>query len=395
MNKRTFLSVFFLLIGIFFVGAQDINPMLSAFQKSFARGSLSTKIQVLQDSSKVTDKSMGPLYLQSLRFIIVNNVTLHDDAAAKELTRLTIRLSGLRHYNETADLMWKLFNETSDSGIQIEILSALGELKPSQTIVTKLNDWLRDINGKAQKGDVINTKLFTEAVSTLGKIGDASSFNVVFSTAALHYSDAVTEAASSALKKLGTDYTTALIDVIKNNVPREKLMAVNLAVSSTNLTSGNKGRIFQAALTVGLTGKGVGKKDTEILRSLRFEGAKQLTKLKWTSASPLALENFKKTRQEVESGLASTSQLVESIKFLGSVNTHEAAVQLSMYLEVLNSLKERGQQVKTQVIMAVINSLGELGDKSAFDNLLYTGYLDYPSSVKKAAREALNNLKTD
>lgn len=395
MNKRTFLSVFFLLIGIFFVGAQDINPMLSAFQKSFARGSLSTKIQVLQDSSKVTDKSMGPLYLQSLRFIIVNNVTLHDDAAAKELTRLTIRLSGLRHYNETADLMWKLFNETSDSGIQIEILSALGELKPSQTIVTKLNDWLREINGKAQKGDVINTKLFTEAVSTLGKIGDASSFNVVFSTAALHYSDAVTEAASSALKKLGTDYTAALIDVIRNNVPREKLMAVNLAVSSTNLTSGNKGRIFQAALTVGLTGKGVGKKDTEILRSLRFEGAKQLTKLKWTSASPLALENFKKTRQEVESGLASTSQLVESIKFLGSVNTHEAAVQLSMYLEVLNSLKERGQQVKTQVIMAVISSLGELGDKSAFDNLLYTGYLDYPSSVKKAAREALNNLKTD
>ncbi len=395
MNKRTFPSIFFLIISIFFVGAQDINPMLSAFQKSFARGSLSTKIQVLQDSSKVTDKSMGPLYLQSLRFIIMNNETLHDDATAGELSRLTIRLSGLRHYDETAGLMWKLFNETSDTGIQIEILSALGELKPSQTIVTKLNDYLKEINEKAQKGDTINTKLFTEAVSTLGKIGDASSFNVVFSTAALHYSDAVTEAASSALKKLGTDYAAALIDVIKNNVPQEKLMAVNLAASSTKLTPENKGRIFQAALTAGLTGKEVGKKDAGILRSLRFEGAKQLTKLKWASASPLALGNFKKTTQEVESGRASTSQLVESINFLGSVNTHEAAVQLSMYLEVLNSLKERGQQVKTQVIMAVINSLGELGDKSAFDNLLYTGYLDYPSSVKKAAREALNNLKTD
>jgi len=395
MNKRTFPCIFFLLISIFFVGAKDINPMLSAFQKSFARGSLSTKIQVLQDSSKVTDKSMGPLYLQSLRFILVNNVTLRDDATAGELSRLTIRLSGLRHYDETADLMWKLFNETSDRGIQIEILSALGELKPSQTIVTKLNDWLREINGKAEKGDTINTKLFTEAVSTLGKIGNTSSFNVVFSTAALHYSDAVTEAAYSSLKKLGIDYAAALIDVIKNNVPQEKLMAVKLAASSTKLTPENKGRIFQAALTAGLSGNEVGKKDAEILRSLRFEGAKQLTKLKWTSASPLALENFKKTQQEVESGRASTSQLVESINFLGSVNTHEAAVQLSMYLEVLNSLKERGQQVKTQVIMAVINSLGELGDKSAFDNLLYTGYLDYPSSVKKAAREALNNLKTD
>ena len=38
--------------------------------------------------------------------------------------------------------------------------------------------------------------------------------------------------------------------------------------------------------------------------------------------------------------------------------------------------------------------IGIIGDAIAFDHLLYSGYLDYPASVKRAAREALNNLKS-
>jgi len=110
-------------------------------------------------------------------------------------------------------------------------------------------------------------------------------------------------------------------------------------------------------------------------------------------ASTLAVENFDRTLEDVNNGLLSSGSLIEAINFLGSVGTHEAAVRLSSYLEVLNSQKERGQPVNTQVVISVINNLNLLGDKSSFDNLLYAGYLDYPSSVKQAAREALNNLK--
>lgn len=41
----------------------------------------------------------------------------------------------------------------------------------------------------------------------------------------------------------------------------------------------------------------------------------------------------------------------------------------------------------------MIDSLAKLGDKSAFDYLLYVGYLEYPESIKKAARDALSGLK--
>ena len=72
--------------------------------------------------------------------------------------------------------------------------------------------------------------------------------------------------------------------------------------------------------------------------------------------------------------------------------THEAAVRLALYLDILNSDVENGKKVEDNIVLAVIRSLGELGDNVAFDYLLYAGYLDYSDSIKKAARESLNRL---
>lgn len=277
----------------------------------------------------------------------------------------------------------------------MEILSALGEIDTPVNIIEEMNDWLGKENEKVREGTTVPFGLVSEMVTTLGKLGSPSSFNVLFSTGALKYNNEITGKAASALKKLGTDYAESLIDVIQNNKPEEKLAAVDLAVADKELTDAEKGKIFQAALETVLLNQSLIGKEGPNLRELRLTAVKQLTLLKWTAASALAVQNFNKTIEEIDSGLASTTQLIESINFLGSVNTHEAAVRLSVYLEVLNSRKERGQQVNTQIVMAVIKNLGLLGDKTAFDNLLYAGYLDYSSSVKNAVREALNNLKTN
>ncbi len=399
MIKRQWITILFFLAGTFFVAAQDISPLLTAFQKSFARGSLSTKIQVLQDSAKVTDKSMTPLYLQALQFIVDNSRTLYDDPTAKELTVLTVRLTGLRHESKTAVYLWKLFGETDDDTVRIEILSSLGEMKPPLEVVQAMNSWLKAEIDAVRSGSKVDAGLLSEAVVSLGNIGQPSSFNVVFSTGALQYSKEITQKAAAALKKLGTDYAGSLMDVIKNNVPSEKLLAVTLAASDADLGVEQKGKIFQTALQVGLDQESKkqfhGKDDEGYLEKLRFEGVKELTALHWTAAAPLAIQNFNRTLEEADSGRASVSRLIDSINFLGSVKTHEAALRLSAYLEVINSHKERGEQVDARVVLAVITNLGRLGDRKAFDNLLYAGYLDYPPLVKKAAREALNNLKTE
>jgi hypothetical protein len=64
-----------------------------------------------------------------------------------------------------------------------------------------------------------------------------------------------------------------------------------------------------------------------------------------------------------------------------------------LYLDSLNKEMEKGTVPSKQVVLAVITALGGLGDKTAFDYLLYVTYLEYPEEVIAAARDALAKLK--
>ena len=119
---------------------------------------------------------------------------------------------------------------------------------------------------------------------------------------------------------------------------------------------------------------------------------RMLTKLSRTSATPDVILHFDQTLQEQTLGIGRTSHVLEAIQCLGAMNTHEAAVRLALYLDLLNSDVERGKSVEDEVVLAVIQSIGDLGDKVAFDYLLYAGYLNYSDSNKKAARDSLNRL---
>ncbi len=395
MIRKYFFSVLMLAVVSVSGFTQNTDAMLTAFMKSFARGSLSTKIQVLQDSSKISGRDMCPLYLQASRFVVDNYRTLQDDSAARELSLLTVRLAGLKNCSKTADYLWKLFSETENRQLKIEIISALGGMDVSPDIVAELNRWLEKENDKMRKGEAVDESLVLEMLASLGNIGDKSSFRAVFSTGAIRYSDEITERAVEALKKLKVDYAQSLEDILKHGRIQEKVAVVDLVKSDSEMDEETKGRIFQTALEEALKSyKDLSESDAKELRELRLDTVKELSGLHWSAASALAVENFNRTLEDVNNGLLSSGSLIDAINFLGSVGTHEAAVRLSSYLEVLNSQKERGQPVNTQVVISVINNLNLLGDKSSFDNLLYAGYLDYPSSVKQAAREALNNLKT-
>ena len=85
--------------------------------------------------------------------------------------------------------------------------------------------------------------------------------------------------------------------------------------------------------------------------------------------------------------------LTSVITCMGGMGTTEAAQALSIFLGLLNSETEQKKTYNEQVLLSVIQSLGALGDKSAFDYLLYVGYLDYPETVKQAARDALARLE--
>jgi hypothetical protein len=180
--------------------------------------------------------------------------------------------------------------------------------------------------------------------------------------------------------------------VLRQGFAGEKLSALEWAMERDYFTKEQKGRIAHTALQAGLASSSNATEDRQ-LRELRFAAARRLTELAWSEATPAVIEHFNRTVMEVERGVADETRLREAISCLGSMGTHEAAKRLALYLEVLNSYVENGRGINERVALAVIRNLGKIGDRIAFDHVLYTRYLDYPRSVKETAREVLQDLK--
>jgi len=126
---------------------------------------------------------------------------------------------------------------------------------------------------------------------------------------------------------------------------------------------------------------------------MRFVAAGALGDRRWAPAAPSLMENLDTTIGEFDKGIVDTNHLLDAINELGTTGTHDAAARLTQFLVLINSYTEKGKAYDEKVVTAIVNSLGSLADKVAFDDLMYTQYLNYPTGVKKAAREALDKLK--
>ncbi|MDZ7794039.1 MAG: hypothetical protein U5P10_10230 [Spirochaetia bacterium] len=407
MKKLIFISiVFFLMLSLMNVSAQQAqdqsqaqgqneadNKMLFAYQKNFARGSLATKVQVLQDAASEKGGGMGKLYLQAIRFYLDNFSTLREDPTAIELVKFAARLAGETTYTPATQGLWNLFRQSSEIGIKVAAVQSLGRLlNPDEQLVTSIVNYLEVQNNKFRQGEDVENQVIAETITAVSRIGSNVAFSEIFAAAHLGYPQHIEEKALEALENLEGDTSRMVLQVIKNGFPQEKLAALKWAMEQDTLSNKKKGEIAQRSLSAGLTQVSNQEKQ-EKLRELRYEAVRQLTQLERSEASPLVIDHFDRTNVEVDRGIASKSNLLEAIACVGAMGTREAAVRLSLYLEVLNTYKENGQKVDEQVALAVIKNLGILGDEVAFDHLLYTMYLDYPRSVKQAAREVLSEFK--
>ena len=383
----------FIGLVIFPVSAQDQSEILQAFQKNFVRGNLSTKIQVLQEAATQEGVDMGPLYLQSLDFFINNARIFENDLVAHELAILSVRLIGISGYADALFSLWELFTIDDTKNLRIEVLSALRNLAPvDPRLVKNINRWLEGQNDLLRVGEPVDSDVLEEAVVTLGEIGDDSSFSVLFTVSIIGGSDELDRKAREALYSIEGNFHELILRVIEENPLSEKLEALRISLSNVDLVDREKGQIAELALTKGLYTGVTLATEREFLRQLRYESIRMLTKLSWSTATLDVIEHLDKTIEEKTFGVGRTSHVLEAIQCLGAMNTHEAAVRLALYLDLLNSDVESGKSVEDEIVLAVIQSLGDLGDKVAFDYLLYAGYLDYSSSIKKAARESLDQL---
>jgi len=384
--------VFFLLVSSLW--AQEPQDLLRSFTRNFAIASLDVKMQIIQDAGNSDYFGLGPLYRQAIDYVLDNFTLIDTDQRFRQLAVLAVDQLESAGYTEGKHSVWKLFDTDNDTGVRISCLNALGTLaQGDEEIITYMNLWLQNQNTVFQTGRVPDVYVISAAVRALGELGNQSSFPVLFTTMTVGYTDDISRSARENLFLLDGELKDSMIGILKEGDLAEKKPALEMSLETDRLSEKDKGEIAQFAMDVGLHTAAVDNPSRQIARDLRYIAARALAERKWASATDLAIEHFDTVLLEYDRGLTDKRRVVEAIDCLGAMGTHEAAVRLTQYLVLLNSYTERLQEFDNIIVLAVVENLGGLGDKSAFDDLLYAQYLSYSSEIKKAARDALENLK--
>jgi HEAT repeat protein len=375
--------------------AQDAQKILDTFKRNFAIASLDVKIQILQDAAAgKTAAAMGPLYQQAVDFVTDNSSLIPTDARFNQLAGIGAEQIGAVGYNAGKDSVWKLFSVTQDSQTLVKATAALGVVGAGDAgTVENLNRYIDTQNSLFASGKTPDLAVVAACFKALGSLGDPSSFPVLFSSMNLGYPDQVTAIAKDALLSIKGDFKEMLLGVIKGRPLPEKKLALQMATDSDKLTDEQKAQVAELALDIGLHSGASDAAGKGLLRDIRFQAASILGARKWSHSTGLIIEHLDNSIGEFDKGLVDRNHLLDAIGNLGSMNTHEAAVRLTQFLVLMNSFTEKGKAYDDQVVFAVLQNLGALADKVAFDDLMYTQYLNYSTGVKKAARAALDKLK--
>lgn len=371
--------------------SQDASELIDTYRRNFARSSLGTKYELLKEASSYP--GLGPLYDTAIQFVLNNASLLSSDVLLRDITILSVNMIRRDKYAAASVNLWSLFKVFKENTVRVPILQTLADVaKGNASIVNELNQFLDTQVALYRSSVQLDLAVLDAALSAVGKLGDPSSFPYLFAVYVANMNKAITDRAAASLAILGGDYAAFLAEVIRKNPPVEKASALEAGLRGDALAAEKRAELAEVALTVGVSFQSPSPTDQAALVSLRVLAARELTARKWQRASPLAIKHFYDFQVQYNRGQVSKSNFLESIALLGAMGTQESAQALSLYLQLINTETEQGKSFDEQVTLAVVHNLGLLGDKSAFDYLLYVGYLQYPESVKSAARDALQKL---
>jgi hypothetical protein len=377
------------------VQAQDSKKILETFRRNFAIASLDVKIQILQDAAAgKTAPDMGPLFQQAVDFVFDNAGLIPTDARFSQLAAIGAEQIGAVNYVPGRFSLWKLFQSGVDSLTLGKAATALGVVGAGdEEIIANLNRYVDGQNAIFATGKTPDMAVIAASIKALGRLGSPASFPVLFSSINLGYPDQVSALARDSLLAIKGDFKEMILGVIKSRSLSEKKLALQMALDGEKLSDEQKSQVAEYALDIGLHSSAADAVGKTVLRDMRFVAANALGARKYSHASPFMVEHLDMAIGEFDKGLIDKTSLLSAIQTLGAMGTHEAAVRLTQYLVLINSYTEKDKGYNAEVVVAVVASLGALGDKVAFDDLMYTQYLNYSAAVKKAARTALDSLK--
>ena len=397
--KKLFSStlIFFLLVA--WAYGQSSEELTNAYIRAFDRGGLDAKIGLIVDVGSRGLDGMGPLYEYALEFVLENRARLNSESRYRLLAAAALKQIAAIGYAKNNELLLDLFEVDEHSFMRVPALATLGVTgKGDEAVVRELNKFLDSTNTRVESGLETDMPVVMACIQALGKLGEPSSFPILFNTMKLDsYLRAIQAQAMSALFLIEGGLKENLNRIIDKGLHSEKLEALDFTLETDKLGDGQKTEIAEFALAVALKSKVPRTSNLNVLeigsnRELRFLAARALSRRRWAIMPSLAVENFDVTLREYEQGVTAKAHFLEAIDFMGNTGTPEAADRLVEYLQYVNKIFESGHAIDEQIVLSLLAALVDVGAKKSIDHLLTVQYLDYSNTVKAAADNAVKKL---
>jgi len=394
LNQAALLLTIFM-VSILFVpqlGAQTPGEaILQSYERIFIRSNLSTKVNVLLDAAndEAADQFYGAFCETALRFVIANAPLFPDDPDMINITVGAIKGVGKYNYTPASETLWQAFLRFPDNMIRIEILRTLTLLN-TPLITEKVNQFLADQNRLYGMGPGPDMQIFPALIEMLGKIGNDSSYPVLF-TASFIYPGNLGELALRAINQIQGDFFSFCLGVILKNPPAEKLEALKLAAARNDLNAVQKGILAEAALETALAPTSAERRNQH--RALCDLAIQLIEKAERATALPLVIKYYQQCLDLFRADPSQKQPLLDTISCLAVLKSIDAARLLSLQLGIYNSRINAIKAEEWEFIQALITALGKMGYRASYDSVYQASILPYPAEIKQAAVDALSGLQ--
>lgn len=392
IKKTTIAASVCFLFSAFALTAQSASKA----QIQFIKGNIADKTAAVRQTS---DSGADSLAEQGLDFAVANKPVLGDDRDLSALAVASVlalpKDTGSLTAEKTAQISGKLitvFNLFNDENVRISVLDKLVPLaskNQAPDAVPLINSFLKQEMAAGKQASAVHRS----AINALSAVGTSDSFSIIYDCWKSKTWPQYTEDIEQALVSLSSRYIADAIKVFSVSSVSDDYAFFSLIAKNSTVSPEFKSEIAENALSEAIHSTDDLSQISADTVNLQLDSVRIISDSNWTRAAPLVIRYFALAKDEYNAKVLSESQFVDVINCTAKLASSDTAQTLSDYLANLNKNTEKNDIPSKPVMLAVINSLGALGDKTAFDNLLYVTYLNYPEEVINAARSALAKLK--
>lgn len=358
-------------------------------QRQFIKGNLSDKTAAIREA---TGSDIPLLSQTGLDFVILNKPFLGNDRELSALAAASVLVSPVtaitqRQADSLSDKLAHIFSLYDDETVRIVVLEKLVPLSVqyrSEKAVALVNGYLQTAS---------ENETTKAAVAAAGAIGDSTTFGIIYDAWKTGRWQSLAAETDAALVALSERSIADAVQAISAADMHETCAFFTLLTGDEKKSPNFRAEIAENALSKAIYTTEDLSGSMEDTISLQTAAVKVIAESHWVRASQLVIRYFSLAREEYEANVLGESMFTDVIVCMSQLASPDTAQALSAYLADLNRHAESNDMPAKPVVLAVISALGALGDKAAFDNLLYVTYLPYPPDVIAAARSALAKLK--